>query len=954
MSIVCTLESKVNILKGSATKNLLILKQNNSNNNNNNNNNTTTTDNTHKLNSKNLNNFKYNFCGAANTTNTSDIFKKFNNTANTNAITIANNNNSNNSNSFSNNNQNNCNSNNNNTNTNNSSSNNNSGSEINNKLGTINDFHINEKNTFLERQYSQEEEEHIRSINRLDYKSKFSVCDFIARNPTNYCLPTAGFDGENTRRTTVAMPEVLNITAPNNGTINNIHNNKSHKFPSVNSFKNSSLSFSKSTTSTNHQSMNSIRMSTSPSLSINGSSNEATNVHGLSVYGPMSPQSSDSGHSMSDSMISHINANGKYGGNYNGSSNYENHKSNSQHHKELFTQRKQREFTPDNKKDDSYWDRRRRNNEAAKRSREKRRYNDMVLEQRVVELTKENHVLKAQLDAIKDKFNISGENLVSVEQILASLPTSEQVLSVTKRAKLTPNGFNNNMAVAPPAIVYTPAAPVPLSAAAAAAAAVAVASHPPLALTQKNNNILNHQNSSDNTLITGDTTVAGKTMPQSMSQVIKNVSHSHMPIPTLSSISPVTAHLQLASQTAPTLVPNTASTAQLVPPLNQHYSVQQQQQLLHPQPSVDNTPSNLNGIGACVNACPDMSTASNTNNAGMKVQNGVSNMFAVSTTTNQIENSRPQIPTNVPPQANLQSLHVLQALNRNVNSDDLDHLRKVVAVVGANVADLSNVNGLYGVAQAPATLYAPPGQSTNGYAFGKDGPSIGVGNYLHTAEATVSSSGVDTVSSSSTGPTSVLNLSRRACTPSYENILSSTTSSASSRLSSSLSSSASSSGAVSGDDEHEHDAVDEIGRNSVVNISNISPNNSNDSNNCLPLKLRHKSHLGDKDAAATALLALQHIKQEPICNRETSPNTWADGGDNSSDERDSGISIGSAEWTAQLQQKILAPKNIDNCAPSSVVSVSHAERERILKSQLARLESEVANIKNMMIRAGDQ
>jgi hypothetical protein len=111
--------------------------------------------------------------------------------------------------------------------------------------------------------------------------------------------------------------------------------------------------------------------------------------------------------------------------------------------KELFSQRKQREFIPDNKKDDSYWDRRRRNNEAAKRSREKRRFNDMVLEQRVVELTKENHVLKAQLDAIKDKYNICGENLVSVDQILATLPTSEQVLSITKRAKIsTPNGSN--------------------------------------------------------------------------------------------------------------------------------------------------------------------------------------------------------------------------------------------------------------------------------------------------------------------------------------------------------------------------------------------------------------------------------------------------------------------------------------------------------------------------------
>lgn len=106
-------------------------------------------------------------------------------------------------------------------------------------------------------------------------------------------------------------------------------------------------------------------------------------------------------------------------------------------HKELFSQRKQREFTPESKKDDSYWDRRRRNNEAAKRSREKRRFNDMVLEQRVVELTKENAILKAQLEAIKEEFGICGENIVCVEKVLASLPTNEQVLSLTKRQKLT-------------------------------------------------------------------------------------------------------------------------------------------------------------------------------------------------------------------------------------------------------------------------------------------------------------------------------------------------------------------------------------------------------------------------------------------------------------------------------------------------------------------------------------
>ncbi|KAK0179358.1 hypothetical protein PV327_005116 [Microctonus hyperodae] len=102
--------------------------------------------------------------------------------------------------------------------------------------------------------------------------------------------------------------------------------------------------------------------------------------------------------------------------------------------KELFSQRKQREFIPDNKKDDSYWDRRRRNNEAAKRSREKRRFNDMVLEQRVMELSKENHILKTQLDAIRDKFGICGESVISSEHVLAALP-AEAPLSV-KRAKL--------------------------------------------------------------------------------------------------------------------------------------------------------------------------------------------------------------------------------------------------------------------------------------------------------------------------------------------------------------------------------------------------------------------------------------------------------------------------------------------------------------------------------------
>ena len=101
--------------------------------------------------------------------------------------------------------------------------------------------------------------------------------------------------------------------------------------------------------------------------------------------------------------------------------------------KEMFCQRKEREFIPDNKKDECYWDRRRRNNEAAKRSREKRRFNDMILEQRVCELTKENHILKAELTAIKEKYGITGESLISPEQILETLPSNEQLINVTRQ-----------------------------------------------------------------------------------------------------------------------------------------------------------------------------------------------------------------------------------------------------------------------------------------------------------------------------------------------------------------------------------------------------------------------------------------------------------------------------------------------------------------------------------------
>ncbi|KAM4615243.1 LOW QUALITY PROTEIN: nuclear factor interleukin-3-regulated protein [Polymixia lowei] len=68
--------------------------------------------------------------------------------------------------------------------------------------------------------------------------------------------------------------------------------------------------------------------------------------------------------------------------------------------------RRKREFIPDEKKDTLYWERRRKNNEAAKRSREKRRINDMVLENKLMALGEENASLKAELLSLKLKFGL--------------------------------------------------------------------------------------------------------------------------------------------------------------------------------------------------------------------------------------------------------------------------------------------------------------------------------------------------------------------------------------------------------------------------------------------------------------------------------------------------------------------------------------------------------------------
>ena len=67
----------------------------------------------------------------------------------------------------------------------------------------------------------------------------------------------------------------------------------------------------------------------------------------------------------------------------------------------LMPSRRKREMTPASKKDNMYWDKRRKNNEAAKRSREKRRINDLMLEGQLLALSKENAQLRAEVVSLQ-------------------------------------------------------------------------------------------------------------------------------------------------------------------------------------------------------------------------------------------------------------------------------------------------------------------------------------------------------------------------------------------------------------------------------------------------------------------------------------------------------------------------------------------------------------------------
>jgi hypothetical protein len=92
--------------------------------------------------------------------------------------------------------------------------------------------------------------------------------------------------------------------------------------------------------------------------------------------------------------------------------------------KDVIPARKRRDFIPNEMKDDHYWERRRKNNLAAKRSREKRRLNDIVLETKVLELTNENEALKAKLNLMLSRLNMKEtemESLFEEEQRLGHI-----------------------------------------------------------------------------------------------------------------------------------------------------------------------------------------------------------------------------------------------------------------------------------------------------------------------------------------------------------------------------------------------------------------------------------------------------------------------------------------------------------------------------------------------------
>lgn len=112
------------------------------------------------------------------------------------------------------------------------------------------------------------------------------------------------------------------------------------------------------------------------------------------------------------------------------------------------TCRRKREFISDEKKDASYWEKRRKNNEAAKRSREKRRLNDMVLENRVIALNDENVRLKTELLQLKLRFGlISAASYMEKSQQIGGAMNGSSACSSSSSSHFYTNGYSSGSQV---------------------------------------------------------------------------------------------------------------------------------------------------------------------------------------------------------------------------------------------------------------------------------------------------------------------------------------------------------------------------------------------------------------------------------------------------------------------------------------------------------------------------
>ncbi|KAM6939303.1 uncharacterized protein PEZ65_005370 [Lycodopsis pacificus] len=88
--------------------------------------------------------------------------------------------------------------------------------------------------------------------------------------------------------------------------------------------------------------------------------------------------------------------------------------------------RRKREMIPTDKKDSAYWDKRLKNNVAAKRSREKRRLSDLMLEGQLLALSEENAQLRAQVLSMQYRGDLRAERSKASSAPGSTLPPSHR------------------------------------------------------------------------------------------------------------------------------------------------------------------------------------------------------------------------------------------------------------------------------------------------------------------------------------------------------------------------------------------------------------------------------------------------------------------------------------------------------------------------------------------------